>query len=326
MPGAAGGVASAPAHAARLAAGAWTEPVVITGCTGAIDGALELPPEIAGAVVRGPFDDVRLPGAPVAPAAQALVAAIGRLLADPATGEPPAPERRAIVVGTRAAALSETILFMGEVAANGPALVNPGLFPFTVMNAAAGLAAIQHGCRGANVTLASGASSVLDALIYAADLVASGRADLVFAGGFEGLGEQASLALGRSAPPLVVAVVAAVTTRAAALAAGARPIARLLAWSSGEVPGLAPAAARREIESAALGAAEPLLGRSQPGPSQLGPSAPADSRPEAGLLALLSAVTSLAAAGAAEAASLAAGPEDRAAGTALVLGGAGGWR
>lgn len=310
MPGPAGGVAEPALRPGRLAGRAWDPPVVVTAFAGAIEGELEPPPGAGDAVVRGPFEDVKLPGAPVAPAAQALTAALGRLLADPASGEMPPPERRAIVVGTRAAALSETIRFMEEVASSGASLVNPGLFPFTVMNAAAGLAAIHHGCAGANITLNNGMTSALDAVVYAADLVATGRASVAFAGGFEGLGEPASRALERRSPPVQVAVVLALTTLEAARAAGARPCARVAAASQGELPGMAPAASLAEIEAAALAAAEPLLG-SRPPASSSRPE-----RPEDLLMALLGAL-----AGApAGAATIAAAARGRSAGTALVLG------
>lgn len=319
MSGPAGGVTAAPRTGRRLAARAWAEPVVITGFAGAVDGPLELPSETAEAVVRGPFAGVKLPGNPHVPAAQALVAALGEALAHPATGEPPTEEDRAIVVGTRAAALSEVIQFMEAVDATGPTLVNPGLFPFTVMNAAAGLAAIEHGCRGANVTLNNGSTSALDAVIYAADLVASGRSKLVFAGGFEGLGDKTSQALARGEAPVQVAVLVAVTDLRTAQAAGATPSARLLAWCSSESGDRPGEAARRDARRAAWLAAEPLL----PPASRQPAERPTETRPERALLALLAAAGRLRSAPAAIADVLSAGAQTGSAVTALVLGGPG---
>src|SRR6185436_5122049 len=128
---------------------------------------------------------------------------------------------RAIVVGTWAAALNEVGSFIEEVGAVGASLVNPGLFPFTVINAAAGLAAIEHRCQGPNLTLNNGMTSALDAIACAADLVSTGRADVAFAGGFEALSERVCKAFGREREPVAAAAVLVVQTLERAQAAGA---------------------------------------------------------------------------------------------------------
>ena len=125
-------------------------------------------------------------------ASDALGAAIADAIANPRLGHLAPPSARAIVVGTQSAAIAETARFAREIDDVGAALVNPALFPLTVMNAASGLAAIQHQCEGPNVTLSNGASSALDALVYAADLVVDARASVVFAGGFETLADESA--------------------------------------------------------------------------------------------------------------------------------------
>jgi 3-oxoacyl-[acyl-carrier-protein] synthase II len=58
-------------------------------------------------------------------------------------------------------------------------------FANTVINAAAGQAAIWHNLRGLNSTIATGATSGLQAIAYAADLIRRGRATALLAGGAE---------------------------------------------------------------------------------------------------------------------------------------------
>jgi 3-oxoacyl-(acyl-carrier-protein) synthase len=60
-------------------------------------------------------------------------------------------------------------------------------FANSVINAAAGQAAIWHDLRGVNSTLSGGEASGLMAIAYAADLIRSGRADALLAGGVEEL-------------------------------------------------------------------------------------------------------------------------------------------
>lgn len=323
MSGAASGVAAAPLSTGRLVRRRWKEPVAVVGLGGAVAGEVATPPGLEPAVVRGPFADVKLPGAPAAPAALALSAALGHALSGPTLGELPPPEERALVVGTRAAALSETIRFMEAVSVSGPSLVNPGLFPFTVMNAAAGLAAIRYECAGPNLTLNNGATSALDAVFYAADLVASGRATLALAGGFEGLGERASKALGRRGEPAEIAAVIALCTPEAARRAGGRPLALLLAAATGARSEVPAEEARREIAAAALAAAAPPAAARAADSGRLDDPAaagsfPVPAAPEDLLFELLTAVAGAARTGE-DRALLLAGDADRPAATALVI-------
>jgi hypothetical protein len=256
----------------------WPTPVAITAFGAAVEGPYVVPESLAAIVACAP--------APSAVPARSLGAsvlkmALGRALADPRIGTLPPPEARALVFGTHSAALNEVTQFIEEVNSLGANLVNPGLFPFTVMNAAAGITAIEYDCKGANLTLNNGASSALDALVYAADLVTSGAAGIVFAGGFESSRRD----LDRSRPPGSLACVFAVTTLANAQAAGAQVSARLIAFGSGDLPGMGAPAIHPEILSAFEEI--PATASNRPLPHIIGNSA------EQSLLALLSAVQRL---------------------------------
>jgi beta-ketoacyl synthase-like protein len=268
---------------------AWPEPILVTGAAAAAAGAIEVAEEIAEDVARAPWPGVDRFLAERAPSAAALVTALGRLVAQHGADALPAPERRAVVVGTWSAALSEVHEFIAEVDKVGANLVNPGLFPFTVINAAAGLAAIEHCCQGPNLTLNNGPTSALDAVEYGADLLAAGRSELAFAGGFESLSQRFSGAFGRPRGPFTVAAVLALTTPRAAAASGVRPLARLLACCSAKDDGRGPAALRRAVLATATGLAREVAGRAM---GDLGEVLPADhgTEPETTLLALLAAV------------------------------------
>lgn len=303
-----------PRDFAQVACRTWATPVVIAGWGAAAEGPIEVPPVLEPGVARPPF---QISGAigERAPGARALLAALGRCVE---AMELPPPSRRALVIGTHTAALHEVITFLEEVRRVGPSLVNPGLFPFTVMNAAAGLAAIHYQCEGPNITLNNGQTSALDALAYAADLVASGQAEVVFAGGIESFGPQTGSAVGFRPPPsakITVSAVLAVTTPECAAVLGGRSNARLLAVGTGEVWGLDPAAARDEIVAAVLQAAGTVAAGSSVEP----PVSRDGSRPDRTLLSLLESVHRAGTLPAGSQIPLFAGPAEHPAGCALVL-------
>jgi 3-oxoacyl-[acyl-carrier-protein] synthase II len=66
-----------------------------------------------------------------------------------------------------------------------PYLVNPMLFPNTVMNCAAGQVAIRFGLRGVNATIAGGALAFLNAVRYAGNAIERGYVDVMLAGAVE---------------------------------------------------------------------------------------------------------------------------------------------
>jgi 3-oxoacyl-[acyl-carrier-protein] synthase II len=80
----------------------------------------------------------------------------------------------------------------------GPAYASPIDFANSVINAAAGQAAIWYGLRGLNSTLAGGEASGLQAVAYAADLIRGGRAEALLAGGVEELCFESFLGLHRA--------------------------------------------------------------------------------------------------------------------------------
>ena len=80
----------------------------------------------------------------------------------------------------------------------GPQFASPLDFANTVLNAAAGQAAIRLTLRGVNVTIAAGHASGLQALGYAADLIAAGRVEALLAGGAEELSLESYLGFGHA--------------------------------------------------------------------------------------------------------------------------------
>jgi 3-oxoacyl-[acyl-carrier-protein] synthase II len=69
----------------------------------------------------------------------------------------------------------------------GPKYVSPIDFANTVINAAAGQVAIWHDLRGVNSTIAGGITSGLQAIAYGTELIRSGQATAILAGGAEEL-------------------------------------------------------------------------------------------------------------------------------------------
>ena len=111
---------------------------------------------------------------------------------------PAAPERCAVVLGTRFASIEPLVEFNRVALTDGPGLVNPSSFPNVVVNAHAGYLGILFGLAGPNVTLC-GETAGLDALGHALDLLELGRADAVLAGGVEAYGETLFEGLRRTA-------------------------------------------------------------------------------------------------------------------------------
>ena len=111
------------------------------------------------------------------------VAAVGDCLAS--AGDLPAPERIGLVVGTAFGSVATISSFDRRAETAGPIYAKPLDFANSVINAAAGQAAIWHDLRGVNATCCGGTASGLLALLYGRDLLRGGRADLVVAGGVE---------------------------------------------------------------------------------------------------------------------------------------------
>ena len=80
----------------------------------------------------------------------------------------------------------------------GPKYVKPLDFANSVINAAAGQAAIWHDLRGINSTVTGGATAALQAMGQAFDLIRDGRAELLLAGGAEELSLEGLLGFSRA--------------------------------------------------------------------------------------------------------------------------------
>ena len=97
--------------------------------------------------------------------------------------------RVGIVMGTAFGCLATMGLFYAGVVEKGPRLAKPVLFPHTYANTSISLAAIEFGIKGMHAAMTSGAVASAEALLFALDLIRSGRADVVLAGGAEALSE-----------------------------------------------------------------------------------------------------------------------------------------
>lgn len=91
-----------------------------------------------------------------------------------------------IVVGTAQGSIDSIVRFTYETLAyDRPDFVNPALFPNTVMNCAAGQAAIWYRLRGPNTTISCHEMSFLAALEYSHIQLRRGGAQMLLAGGVE---------------------------------------------------------------------------------------------------------------------------------------------
>jgi 3-oxoacyl-[acyl-carrier-protein] synthase II len=96
-------------------------------------------------------------------------------------------ERREVglVLGTTFCSVRTIGEFDRRAMKDGPEYASPIDFSNTVLNAAAGQVAIWHHLRGVNSTVSSGAASGLHAIGYAAQMIRTGRAAALVAGGAE---------------------------------------------------------------------------------------------------------------------------------------------
>jgi len=96
-------------------------------------------------------------------------------------------EEVGLVLGTMFCSVHTISEFDRRALEAGPAYASPMDFSNTVINAAAGQTAIVHNLRGVNTTISTGLTSGLEAISYAADLIRSGRARALLAGGADEL-------------------------------------------------------------------------------------------------------------------------------------------
>ena len=92
-----------------------------------------------------------------------------------------------LVLGTMFCSVHTISEFDRRTLEAGPAYASPMDFSNTVINAAAGQTAIVHNLRGVNTTISTGVTSGLEAISYATDLIRSGRARALLAGGADEL-------------------------------------------------------------------------------------------------------------------------------------------
>lgn len=98
-----------------------------------------------------------------------------------------------LVCGTMFGSLHSITSFDWSGLEDGVNLVNPMDFPNTVINSAAGQAAIKFKLGGINSTICAAQASGLYAIHYASEFLRLGRADLLLAGGAEELSPEAYL-------------------------------------------------------------------------------------------------------------------------------------
>ena len=103
--------------------------------------------------------------------------------------------RAGIVLGTTTGSIKSISDFTREtLVQDRPYLVNPALFPNTVMNCSAGQCAIWYKMKGVNATISGGLFSGLLAIQYASLIIRRGYADVLFTGSVEEYCEQSAWA------------------------------------------------------------------------------------------------------------------------------------
>ncbi|WP_017625859.1 beta-ketoacyl synthase N-terminal-like domain-containing protein [Nocardiopsis chromatogenes] len=150
-------------------------------------------------------------------------------------------DRTGIVLGASVGSAETVLGFLHDTfTQERPYLVSPSDFPGTLMNSAAGRAAIRNRLTGLNATVSGGPLASLHALRYARTALLNGRADRLLAGAAEELSPQAAwMRHGELAPGAALGEGAAVFALEApgaphTEAAGAgEPLGRLLACSIG---------------------------------------------------------------------------------------------
>ena len=170
--------------------------------------------------------------------------------------------RIGIALGTTTGSLRSSSDYSREtMVQERPYLVNPMLFPNTIMNCAAGQCAIRYGLRGVNSTVAGGRTGFLGALRYAANSLRRGYADVMLVGAAEEFTPHAAWAhhrLGRVGLPGEASAVFVLQTTGSA--SGGEPLVEVVSVVSAFRPGGGPvgpaamlaAVVRRALDRAQL--------------------------------------------------------------------------
>ncbi len=115
-------------------------------------------------------------------ASQYAVVAARQALADAGYAMTGREERTGILLGTGSAGAGPLVDFERQMALEGPEAASPFLFPYTVANAPASVAAIELSIRGPNVTVTQKDPAALNALLFARLMLQAGRADALLVG------------------------------------------------------------------------------------------------------------------------------------------------
>jgi 3-oxoacyl-[acyl-carrier-protein] synthase II len=173
---------------------------------------------------------------------QYAVVAVTRCLADARWTTAGNEEETGIVLGTGSAGAGPLVELERQMALESPETASPFLFPYTVANAPASLAAIELKIKGPNVTITQKDPAGLNALYYSRFLLEDGRAKAIVAGAVDEWNLTYQLAYERlgvlrtaSKPGFVLCEgcsVVLLEDGASARARGARPWARLAGAAS----------------------------------------------------------------------------------------------
>ena len=160
-----------------------------------------LPDRLAGEIDFNPKDYLP-PDAKLRPLDRTgrLVAVAAELALDDSgwTSERREEEAVGLVLGTMFCSVHTIAGFDRRAVEAGPKYAKPFDFANSVINAAAGQAAIWHQLRGLNSTVAGGPAAGVLALGYAAEMIRLGRARVLLAGGAEELSWESFLGFSRT--------------------------------------------------------------------------------------------------------------------------------
>ncbi|MFE3248347.1 beta-ketoacyl synthase N-terminal-like domain-containing protein [Streptomyces sp. NPDC059209] len=126
----------------------------------------------------------------------------------------------AVVASSNLGSLQTVCEFTDTIARDSVTGLSPLGLPQTSSNVVAGWVAIRYGLRGPNLTVCNGATSGLDALHWARNLIGAGRCQRAVVLGVEPATEHADKLLGGTAPDVACAVVLESAAEAAARQAG----------------------------------------------------------------------------------------------------------
>jgi 3-oxoacyl-[acyl-carrier-protein] synthase II len=114
-------------------------------------------------------------------AAEEALAQAG-LLGEPAAAD---PARVAVIIGSGVGGITSLEDQIATRVERGPSRVSPLLIPMMMPNGPAGLVSLRHGYRGPSLCVATACASGANSIGDGAEMIRSGRADVVVTGGVE---------------------------------------------------------------------------------------------------------------------------------------------